>query len=227
MNATQTKEIRNATNRGRAALDRIMKELHHGGYIMHDDTVTALYNHKGDRIQRVPVATMERIKANREFDTLTRRREWGTSVYVGRMGSSGHFTDLENQEHCKHIADDLDDYAGGRVVECPECGKLHTIDDDRPAYRCGDCGYTDDIDEFEQKSIYDYFEDVLDIEYRCDSRREFRSVQIMVACGGPNIYIDTASQKVELYWWGDRAEWPLDSDTVAAVDEWAEEMWNI
>ena len=224
MNANQNKEIR--TNRGRAALDRIMKELHRGGYIMHDDTTTALYNHKGDRVRVVPVATMERFAKMREFDTLTRRREWGTSVYVGRMGSSGHFTDLENQEHCKRIADDLSDYVGGRVVRCPECGQLHTIDDDRPAYRCGGCGYVDDIDEFEQLSIYDYLEDVLDIEYRCDSHKELRSVQVMVACGGPNIYIDTATRHVELYWCGDRAEWPLDSDTVAAVDEWAEEYWN-
>ena len=46
MNANQNKEIR--TNRGRAALDRIMKELHRGGYIMHDDTTTALYNHGYD-----------------------------------------------------------------------------------------------------------------------------------------------------------------------------------
>lgn len=224
MNATRTKEIR--TERGRAALDFIMKELNAGGYLLKDEYRSALYNSKGDYIRRVPAATMERIKANREFDTLTRRREWGTSVYIGRMGSSGHFTDLENQELCKRIADDLDDYAGGRVVKCPECGALHTIDDDRPAYRCGDCGYYSDIDDYEPQTIYDYFEDVLDIEYRCDSNREYRSVLIRVACGGPNIYIDTASRRVELYWWRDRADWPLDSDTVAAVDEWAEEYWN-
>lgn len=222
----QTKEIRSTQTRGRAALDFIMKELNGGGYIMHDDSKTALYNHKGDKIRALPVATMERIANMNEYRKFTRRREWGDSVYIGREGYTGHFNDLINMEHCKHIADDISDYAGGRVVRCPECGQLHTIDDDRPAYRCGDCGHYDDIDEYEPQNIYDYLENCLDIEYRCDQRREYRSVQIMVACGGPNIYLDTASKQVELCWWGDRATWPLDSDSVAALDEWAEEYWG-
>jgi hypothetical protein len=203
-----------------------MKELNGGGYIMHDDTTTALYNRKGDRIQRVPVATLERFATMNQYRKFTRRREWGDTVYIGREGCSGWFNDLLNTEHCKNIADDLDDYAGGRVVKCPECGQLHTIDDDRPAHRCGACGYSGDVDDYDTMSIYDYFEDCLDIEYRCDTHREYRSVQIMVTCGGPNIYIDTASRRVELYWWGDSANYPLDSDTVAAVDEWAEELWG-
>ena len=226
MNATQTKEIR--ANRGRAALDSIIKELNLGGYISResDDTRAALYNSKGETVRAVPVATMERIASMNEYRTFTRRREWGDRVYIGREGHTGHFNDLINMEHCKSIVDGLADYVGGRAVKCCHCGYIHFIDDDRPAFRCGNCGYTDDIDEFETQTLYDYFEDILDIEYRCDSNREYRSVQIMVACGGPNIYIDTASRKVELYWWGDRADWPLDFDTVAAVDEWAEEYWN-
>ena len=48
----------------------------------------------------------------------------------------------------------------------------------------------------------------------------------MVACGGPNIYIDTADQKVKLYWRGDYADYMIDQDAANAVDQWAEEYWN-
>ena len=49
----------------------------------------------------------------------------------------------------------------------------------------------------------------------------------MVACGGPNIYIDTASALVKLYWWTEYAEYPLSYSARDAIDEWAEEYWNI
>jgi hypothetical protein len=48
-----------------------------------------------------------------------------------------------------------------------------------------------------------------------------------VAYGGPTIYIDTDSGDVELYWWNERARYPLSSSARDAVDEWAEEYWNI
>lgn len=131
----------------------------------------------------------------------------------------------ENRERCKRIADDIDDYIEGRVFKCPECGEIITVDDDREKHLCS-CGYVDDIDEFEQLGIYDFLEDVYGIEYRIGSDKALRSVQIMVACGGPNIYLDTSSQKVELYWWGDSAYYPLSSNAVAALDEWAEELYS-
>lgn len=131
----------------------------------------------------------------------------------------------ENREWCKRIADDLDDYIEGRVFKCPECGEIITVSDDREKHLCS-CGYIDDIDEFEQLGIYDYLEDVYDIEYRIGTDKQLRSVQIMVACGGPNIYIDTASKRVELYWWTERADYPLSSNAVASIDDWAEELYN-
>lgn len=132
----------------------------------------------------------------------------------------------ENRDHCKRIADDIDDYCDGRVFKCPECGEIFTVSDDREKHLCS-CGYVDDIDEFYPQSIYDYLEDVYDIEYRIGSDKELRSVQIMVACGGPNIYLDTASKQVELYWWTERASYPLSSNAVANIDEWAEEYYHI
>lgn len=131
----------------------------------------------------------------------------------------------ENRARCKRIADELDDYIEGRAFRCPECGEIIIIDDDREKHLCS-CGYVDDIDEFEQLEIYDFLDDVYDIEYRIGSDKLLRSVQIMVACGGPNIYLDTSSKDVELYWWCDSARYPLSSNAVAALDEWAEELYS-
>jgi hypothetical protein len=132
-------------------------------------------------------------------------------------------TDRENREHCKRIAEELEAYADGRVYKCPDCGECITDD----VLFC-DCGRQVDLldDDWEQQSLYDYFSDCLDVEYRVGSDKEYRSVCVMVTCGGPNIYIDTESKAVELYWWGDRASYHILSDAVDAVDDWAREYWE-
>ena len=134
----------------------------------------------------------------------------------------------ENREYCKHVALELEAYAEGSIYRCPECNEILTLPDDvGDKYRCPHCGSVSDVDDLEQQSLCDYFSDCLDIEYRVSGRGRdtFRSVRIMVAFGGPNIYIDTASKAVELYWWGDRASYPLSYDVCDAIDDWAAEMW--
>lgn len=134
----------------------------------------------------------------------------------------------ENTRHCKAIAKDVNAYAAGDVHKCPECGALLNRDDwdDMDVFRCPECGHVDDVDAFDVQSIWDYLDDVLNVEFRVDSSKELRSVQIMVACGGPNIYLDTASRDVELYWWTESARWPLSTAAVEALDDWAEEYWG-
>lgn len=136
-------------------------------------------------------------------------------------------TDRENRETCASIAHELEAYAEGRAYKCPECGEVIIVDDGEELPDvCPGCGEKVDSDDFEQLSVYDYFDDALDIEYRVGSDRQYRSVCVMVTCGGPNIYIDTSSKAVELYWWGDRAEYRLLSDTVEAIDDVFEELYN-
>ena len=136
--------------------------------------------------------------------------------------------DYENRQHCKRIAEDIEDYYNGLVYKCPECGEIITVPADwsEEKYKCPHCDTVHDGDDLEQLSLYDYFDDVLDIEYRIGSDKQLRSVQIMVTCGGPNIYIDTASKQVELYWWGDRASYPIDSDACDAIDDIFNEYFN-
>jgi predicted RNA-binding Zn-ribbon protein involved in translation (DUF1610 family) len=137
------------------------------------------------------------------------------------------YREEDNRARCEHIAHELEAYVNGEVYRCPECGEILRLPENvGDKYRCSHCCAISEVDDLEQLGIYDFLEDVYDIEYRCDGRREYRSVQIMVACGGPNIYLDTASGDVELYWWTDRARYPMSRDAVAALDEWAEEYWN-
>ena len=135
--------------------------------------------------------------------------------------------DRENWETCKHIALEVEAYANGHMYKCPDCGALLSLEDhDGEKYKCPYCGEIHDVDDLERLGVWDYMDDVLDIEYRIGGRMELRSVQVMVACGGPNIYIDTGVKAVQLFWWSDRAEYPLGYDACAEIDEWAEQLFE-
>lgn len=138
-------------------------------------------------------------------------------------------TNIKNRNHCKRIAEELEEYVNGEIYRCPECGEHCNVEEEEnengeTVYKCS-CGCVSEY-EPEQMGLYDWAEDILDIEYRCGSDRSLRSVCVMVTCGGPNIYVDTATKQVELYWLGDRASYPISYDAAAALDEWAEEYWN-
>ena len=140
-------------------------------------------------------------------------------------------TNNENCEMCKRIALELEAYADGNVRRCPECGEIidrTEWDDVGEKFKCPNCGAVVDTDDLDQLSIWDYMEDTLDIEYRTTGRNpdDLRSVRVMVTCGGPNIYIDTAEAAVKLYWWSDRAEYPISYDARDAVNEWAADLWG-
>lgn len=44
---------------------------------------------------------------------------------------------------------------------------------------------------------------IMDIKYVLDSNLDYVGSQLLVAFGGPNIWIDTQHQQVRGYWWGD------------------------
>lgn len=144
-------------------------------------------------------------------------------------GMTQEQTDNENREHCKRIAEELEAYAEGRIVKCPHCGERFELDaaeETETGHTCPHCGEEIDDGDEEPQSLYDYFDDIFDIEYRVGGDRELRSVSIMVACGGPNIYIDTGSKQVELYWWGDRASYPISYTAVDEIDEYFAELYQ-
>lgn len=143
----------------------------------------------------------------------------------------------ENREHCKRIAEDLEAYANGDYYRCPHCERVHLMteyeetehenEDGETCYTCPNCGDEIVENELEACSVYDYFDgDIYDIEYCVGSDRKYRSVSIMVACGGPNIYIDTKRRAVLLYWWNESAEYPLTISTCDEIDAYFEELFN-
>ena len=44
---------------------------------------------------------------------------------------------------------------------------------------------------------------IMDIKYVLDNNLDYVGSQLLVAFGGPNIWIDTQHQQVKGYWWGD------------------------
>lgn len=157
------------------------------------------------------------------------------------------YNSTENLEHVKSIAERLEAVCTGDMYRDDAGDTWNTTDqdtyqneddardqweyiEDRDQWERtnGETSEDDPRDDWEQISVLDFFADCFDIEYRVSNPHdtEPRSVCIMVACGGPNIYVDTASQAVELYWWGDRASYPLTHDTAAEIDAAFTELWN-
>lgn len=64
----------------------------------------------------------------------------------------------------------------------------------------------DGLDGNPKIDAYDWLNDALDIEYIIGSDREtVLGARILVAFGGPNIWVNTRTNEVEGHWWGDSA----------------------
>ena len=71
----------------------------------------------------------------------------------------------------------------------------------------------------------DYLNDVLDIEYVVNSKKEYLGARVLVAFGGPNIWINTRTKQVEGYWWGDKSIQSYNND-VMNLDDALETLYN-
>ena len=105
----------------------------------------------------------------------------------------------EISNHVKHIANELSSPA----LYCQECD--HCLEDD--CEHCPAC----------KSDVYtigalDYISDALDIEYTVSSGGEYLGARVLVAFGGPNIWINTRYNKVEGAWWGDSADFSYDDE---------------
>jgi hypothetical protein len=81
-----------------------------------------------------------------------------------------------------------------------------------------------DIDSEGEYSAFDYLQDALDIEYIVNSKAEYLGARVLVAFGGPNIWVNTRTKTVEGHWWSDSARASF-SDGLG-LDEALEELWN-
>lgn len=139
----------------------------------------------------------------------------------------------EHDEYCKEIADQLEAVVNGVMMECPHCGnytdKHNYYDSDSEICVCEHCGETiEGAAEANEISLYDYLADeIFDMEYTVSieyNGMTLRGCKIMIACGGPNIYLNTNSGDVELFWWNEQGRYSMDTDVIEALDEFAREM---
>lgn len=86
-------------------------------------------------------------------------------------------------------------------------------------------GYNVPNEYDETGSVYDYLEDVLDIEYIVNSKGEYLGAKVLVAFGGPNIWINTRTKQVEGYWWVDSCIMSYSNDEMD-LDGALSELWN-
>lgn len=81
-----------------------------------------------------------------------------------------------------------------------------------------------DIENEGEFSAFDYLQDALDIEYIVNSKGEYLGARVLVAFGGPNIWVNTRTKTVEGHWWGDSAYASFNDGL--GLDEALEELWN-
>ena len=118
------------------------------------------------------------------------------------------------QTHVEQIASDLTN--GIEYECCPDCGG-----DITKTCECEDCGFDCAV-----MSGFDYISDALDIQYIVNGDKEYIAARILVAFGGPNIWINTQTQTVEGFWWGESAFASYRADTMG-INEACEELWGM
>lgn len=87
------------------------------------------------------------------------------------------------------------DIEQGRQCEsCTECGAdLHDTN------TCPECEH----ENCDTISGFDYILTALDFNYILNSDRTYKGAHLLVAFGGPNIWVDTSTKTVTGGWWGD------------------------
>ena len=70
----------------------------------------------------------------------------------------------------------------------------------------------------------DWMQDVYDIRYIVDSQKRYYSAEMLVAGGGPTIWVSLNDMEVQGYWGGDRVNEPF-IDNIG-LDDYLEEMYG-
>lgn len=127
-------------------------------------------------------------------------------------------TQAQLREHCAQIAKQIETGEFDRY--CEFCGHDEFDMDDGGRETCAKCK-----EEAAPQSAMDYLSDVLDIQYIVNGKREYLGARVLVAFGGPNIWVDTQKQLVEGHWWNDSAKVSYSNDGMG-LDEALSELWG-
>ena len=72
--------------------------------------------------------------------------------------------------------------------------------------------------------LHKWMEEVYDIRYIVDREKRYLGAELMVAGGGPTIWVNLDTKYVEGYWGGDKVEQPFTDNL--GLDEYCEEMYG-
>ena len=75
-----------------------------------------------------------------------------------------------------------------------------------------------------ERSASEFMEDVYDIEWITYHDKTYKSARLMVAGGGPSIWVNLQRNVVQGYWWGDYCECPF-VDNIE-LDDYLEEIYD-
>ena len=70
----------------------------------------------------------------------------------------------------------------------------------------------------------EWMEHVYDIRYIVDREKRYMGAELMVAGGGPTIWVNLYTKEVEGYWGTDRVQWAFQDNL--GLDEYCEEMYG-
>ena len=78
--------------------------------------------------------------------------------------------------------------------------------------------------EKRQETASDWMEGTYDIRYYVDREKRYLGAEIMVAGGGPTIWVNTYTREVEGYWGGDKVREPFIDEL--GLDDYCEELYG-
>ncbi len=78
--------------------------------------------------------------------------------------------------------------------------------------------------EKREETASDWMEDVYDIRYIVDREKRYMAAELLVAGGGPTIWVNLNTGYVEGYWGGDKVEQPFTDNL--GLDDYCEEMYG-
>ena len=70
----------------------------------------------------------------------------------------------------------------------------------------------------EPMGVCEWLEDALDIEVTHSLNGSYLGCRVCICCGGPNIFIDTRKEVVDVYWGFHHADWCISRDFCNELD---------
>ena len=73
-------------------------------------------------------------------------------------------------------------------------------------------------------SASEFMDGVYNIRWILNQDKSYRAAELMVAGGGPTIWVDLSDDVVKGYWWGDQETWSFQDNL--GLNEYCEEMYG-